>query len=244
VAYAPPVATFVIVHGGWGGGWEWRSVADALTSRGHTVFTPTLTGLGERSHLLTRSVDLSTHRDDVVAVIRWERLRDVLLVGHSYGGMVISTAASHVRDRLRGMIYVDAFVPKDGQAEHDLIDPEWVAAMILRPAEERGEGWFVPFPFADDLAAYPTDVADRYRVSRHPLATLTEPAVIGDGLSGLPAAFITCTDKEPGTDAFVASREVARERGWLEFDINSGHDVQIEDPEGIARLLHDVAAVL
>ena len=238
------MATFVIVHGGWGGGWEWRAVAEALAGSGHRVFTPTLTGLGERSHLLAPSVDLSTHADDVAGLIRWERLEDVFLVGHSYGGMVITVAASRVQERLRGLVFVDGFVPADGQREIDLLDADWAEEMITGAARERGDGWWVPFPFPEELDEYPREVADRYRVGRHPLATLTEPARVDDRVWTLPAAFIHCIDKEPGTDAFLGSVDVARRRGWLELEIASGHDVQIEDPDGIARLLHDVAARL
>ncbi|HSL11938.1 MAG TPA: alpha/beta hydrolase [Actinomycetota bacterium] len=234
------MATFVIVHGAWGGGWEWRSVADLLGGMGHRAFPVTLTGLGDRSHLSSRSVDLSTHRDDVVELVRWERLREVILVGHSYGGMVISVAAPQLGDRLRAMVYVDGFVPEDGQCETDLIDPAWVETMVTRPAAERGEGWLVPFPFPDDLDGYPADMAERYRASRHPLPTLTEPASVA-GTPHVPVAFVHCIDKEPGTDAFLGSLDTARRRGWLELEIASGHDVQIEHPDEIARVLHDLS---
>jgi pimeloyl-ACP methyl ester carboxylesterase len=238
------MATLVIVHGGWGGGWEWRSVADELTGMGHRVFTPTLTGLGERSHLLSRSIGLATHRDDVVNLIVWERLDEVLLVGHSYGGMVITTAASEVRDRIAGLLYVDAFIPRDGQSELELLDPDWAEEMMLGPARDPGDGWRVPFPFPDDLAGYPADVADRYRASWHPLATLTDPAVVADEVWALPAAFVHCVGKEPGTDAFLDSVRFARERGWPEVEIATGHDVQIEAPHEIAGILDGLAARL
>ena len=238
------MATFVIVHGAWGGGWEWRTVADVLAEADHRVFTPTLTGLGERSHLLSRSVGLSTHRDDVVNLIAWERLEDVVLVGHSYGGMVITTAASEVADRIARLIYVDAFIPRDGQSELDLVDPGLADEMMLGPARNVGDGWRVPFPFPDDLDAYPADVADRYRESWHPLSTLTEPAVVADAVWKLPAAFVHCVAKEPGSDAFLGSVRFARERGWPEVEVATGHDIQIEDPESIARVLDDLAGAL
>jgi pimeloyl-ACP methyl ester carboxylesterase len=235
------MSTFVIVHGAWGGAWEWRSVADLLTGMGHRVFTPTLAGLGERSHLLSRSIGLETHRDDVLSLITWERLDDVLLVGHSYGGMVITAAASEALDRIACLVYVDAFIPLDGQSELDLIDPEWSEEMMLGPARDLGDGWRVPFPFPDDLDGYPPDVADRYRESWHPLATISEPAVVDDAVWTLPAAFIHCVGKEPGTDAFLGSARFARAHGWREIEIGTGHDVQIEDPNAIARVLDDLA---
>lgn len=234
------MATFVIVHGGWGGGWEWRQVAHLLTGRGHEACTPTLTGLGERSHLLSRSISLETHAIDVANVIHWERMSDVFLVGHSYGGMVITVAASRIRERIKGLIYVDAFIPENGQSEMDLIDPAWGESMILSPARREGEGWLVPYPFADDLHELPPDIADRYRESSHPLATFTDPAPVDDGVLSLPSAFVHCTRKDPGEDAFLGSEYLARRRGWTIREIRAGHDVQFEDPRGITDVLHDI----
>lgn len=236
------MATFVIAHGGWGGGWEWRSVTDTLSSMGHRSFTPTLTGLGERSHLVSRSIGLATHAEDIVQTIRWERASDVLLVGHSYGGMVTTLAASKVPDLVKGMIYVDAFIPEDGQREVDLIDPNWVESMLLRPAHDRGGGWLVPFPFPDELGSYPPDVADRYRDSMHPLATFTDPAAVDPRVATLPSAFVHCTAKAPDEDFFAEFAHMARQRGWRVVEIESGHDVQIERPDAVAKALHDLSA--
>ena len=236
------MATFVIVHGGWGGGWEWRSVTDALIAMGHRSFAPTLTGLGERSHLVSRSIGLATHAEDVVQVIRWERASDVLLVGHSYGGMVTTAAASKAPDLVKGMIYGDAFIPEDGQCESDLIDPSWVESMLLTPALDRGDGWLVPFPFPDELDGYPPEVADRYRGSMHPLATLTDPAAVDPRVALLPSAFIHCTAKAPDEDMFAGFAQGARQRGWPVVEIQSGHDVQIERPDAVANALHDLSA--
>src|SRR5688572_32753445 len=111
-----PSRTFVLIHGGWHGGWCWRRVSDLLRRSGHAVFTPTLTGLGERSHLLTDRVGLETHIRDVVNVLEWEDLTDVVLVGHSYGGCVISGAAEHCEKRVSSLVFLDAFVPENGQA--------------------------------------------------------------------------------------------------------------------------------
>jgi len=234
------MATFVIVHGAWGGGWEWRSVADALAARGHRTFTPTLTGLGERSHLLSRSIGLNTHAEDVAQLIRWERAREVLLVGHSYGGMVTTVAASMI-ENVKAMIYVDAFTPESGQCEIDLIEPELAESMLLEPARRHGDGWLVPFPFPDDLDGYPADVAERYRTARQPLATFTDRADVESRVRRLPTAFIHCTAKPPGEDLFAGLTREAEQRGWLIHDIESGHDVQIERPAAIAEVLHELA---
>ena len=117
------MATFVLVHGAWHGSWCWKRVRQALQDAGHDVFTPTLTGVGERSHLLSLHVNLETHIDDVVNLIRWEDLSDVVLCGHSYGGCVISGVADRVPDRIRALVYLDAFVLRDGQSLHDTLPP-------------------------------------------------------------------------------------------------------------------------
>ncbi len=120
----PPMATYVLVHGAWHGSWCWKRVRKALQAAGHDVFTPTLTGVGERSHLNSPGVNLSTHIADVANLIRWEELSDVILCGHSYGGCVISGAADSVSDRIRAVVYLDAFVLEDREALIDLLPPE------------------------------------------------------------------------------------------------------------------------
>jgi pimeloyl-ACP methyl ester carboxylesterase len=138
-----PMATFVIVHGGWGGGWEWTPVAHELRDRGHEVFTPTLTGLGERAHL-NADVGLSDHIDDVAAVFRFEELRDVVLCGQSYGGMVVTGVADRNPDSIRLLVYLDAFVPDDGQSIHHLVPGEFRDA--IREIAETGGGGGFPYP--------------------------------------------------------------------------------------------------
>jgi len=117
-AASHPKATFVIVHGAWGGGWDWKHVDQLLTADGNKVYRPTLTGQGERSHLASTNIDLDTHIQDVVNVILWEDLHDVVLVGHSYGGMVITGVADRVPDRIRHVVYLDAFVPNNGECAY------------------------------------------------------------------------------------------------------------------------------
>src|SRR4051794_3369473 len=111
--------TFVLVHGAWHGGWCWRRVADRLEKQGHKVFTPTLTGLGERSHLMSPSIDLDTHINDVVNVVKWEDLKGICLVAHSYGGWPVSGALEKILDRVSSIVFLDAFVPEDGQKGFD-----------------------------------------------------------------------------------------------------------------------------
>ncbi len=239
------MATFVIVHGGWGGGWEWRDVSDQLRRRGDDAFTPTLTGVGEREHLAGLEVDLNTHVRDVIGVLEWEDLEDVVLVGHSSAGMVITGVADKVPHRLALLVYVDAPVPEDGQCLLDLGDPDFAAALV-RSAEAEG-GWRVPFPFGEDIADYPEPVARRYRSTFHPLAAFTQPLHLSGSGDGLKRAYVRCTrrtsyvESGPGADALSRSAEAARAAGWIYREIEAAHDVQIEDPEGVAALLHELA---
>lgn len=114
------MATFVLVHGATAGGWVWRPVPSLLRAEGHEVYTPTLTGLGERAHLLSPEVDLGTHIQDVVNVLEFERLSQVILVGHSYGGVVVTAVAERIPERLAQLVYIDALVPADGESVADL----------------------------------------------------------------------------------------------------------------------------
>ena len=108
--------TFVLVHGAWHGGWCWRRVADRLEGKGHKVFVPTMTGLGDRSHLLTKGINLDTHITDIVNVLKWEDLKDIVLVGHSYGGIIVSGVADQMHDKIASIVFLDAFVPEDGDS--------------------------------------------------------------------------------------------------------------------------------
>jgi pimeloyl-ACP methyl ester carboxylesterase len=137
------MATFILVHGAWHGSWCWARVRRALADRGLLVFTPTLSGVGERSHLLARDVDLQVHVNDVANLIRWEELDAVILCGHSYGGCVISGVAEAVPDRIAALVYLDAFLLEDGECLHDLL-PQEHRELQLSLANEYGEGWRVP----------------------------------------------------------------------------------------------------
>ena len=179
------MSTFVIVHGAWGGGWEWSDVATRLRTRGHQTYTPSLTGMGERSHLArTERVGLTTHVEDIVAAVEFERLDDVVLCGASYGGMPVTGAADRLGRRVRGVIYVDALVPADGQCALDLL-PVPFGAMVRRGLVEHGDDWRMPIP--DDLlgALMPPgvlsdDIRRNYlaRLRDHPAATFIDPVTL------------------------------------------------------------------
>ena len=161
-----PAKTFILVHGAWHGGWGWVRVADRLRTHGHRIFAPTLTGLGERAHLLHPGINLSLHIADVIGLIKYERLGEFVLVGHSYGGSVISGVAEAVPDAIRSIVFLDAFIPDNGDATLDLVQP--AVHEIIQAALERGE---TTIPVRD-AAAFRVNEADRAWVefARRPTA--------------------------------------------------------------------------
>jgi len=133
--------TFLVCHGAWSAGWAWKKMHPLMAACGHRLVTPTYTGLGERAHLANPSIDLETHIQDILNVIKYEDLRDVVLVGHSYGGMVATGVADRARDQISQLIYLDAFVPDDGQSLLDLNEP---ARSHMQQLAKSGDGWRVP----------------------------------------------------------------------------------------------------
>ncbi len=139
------MATFVICHGAWDGGWYWQDVANLLREKGHHVYTPSLTGLGERVHLGNPAIDLDTHIQDIVNVCLFEALDKVVLVGHSYGGAIITGVADRIPNRLSELIYIDAFVPKNGESLVDLFGESPVIDQFTSLSNQLGDGWKIPF---------------------------------------------------------------------------------------------------
>ncbi len=227
---------YVLVHGGFHGGWCWTRVAECLRAAGHRVHTPTLTGLGERAHLLSPTVGLSTHIQDVLGVIRWERLDDVVLCGHSYGGMVVTGVADAEPARIGSLVYADAFVPESGQSLLDLLGPDRSAAMVAN-AVEHGDGWRVRPPSASgyDIA----DAADRAWVegllTPHPLRSCTEPLEL---IRPAPKrrVFICATGYHRSDFREFAAR-VRPTPQWVVHDVACGHDLMVDAPDRVAEIL-------
>ena len=238
------MATIVIVHGGWGGGWEWTPVARRLRERGHEVFTPTLTGFGERAHLGDAGTGLSDHIEDVLAVLKWEDLNDVVLCGHSYGGMVVSGVADRAAERIRLLVHLDSFAPIDGQALTDLVPGEFADA-LLAIAEERGDG-LVPIP-QDLLPAkgvLPDGERDAYidRLVAQSIASLTEPVKLSGALDHLPRAYVHCTGYHDSVMGPFVERGKAE--GWTIRELDTEHDLHMFDPEGTASVIHGLATLV
>jgi pimeloyl-ACP methyl ester carboxylesterase len=227
--------TFVLVHGSWHGGWCWRRVADRLEQRGHKVYTPTLTGLGERVHLVSAGVDLNTHITDVVNVIKFEGLQNIVLVGHSYAGCVISGVAEQMLPAIASIVFVDAFLPEDGQRMLDLTPADLrdaaVAAQskgeIVRPivpaaafkVTEQDQAWvnskLTPQPLG------PTFTPNKYSGAREKVAKKTYIRALGYPM--------------PGFDKWLA--QCKADPTWRTQGIECGHDIMVDRPDDLTELL-------
>ena len=233
------MATFVLVHGAWHGSWCWKRVRKALQAEGHDVYTPTLTGVGERSHLISPQVDLETHVADVVNLIRWEELTEVALCGHSYGGCVITGAADRVAERIRALVYLDAFILEDGQSLHDVLPAE-VATGQRKAANERGNGWLVPPITAEFFRVNPADRAwVDAQCTPQPLATFSRPLRLGKSIAATKCTHILATGYEQSP--FPPFHEIAKRKGWKALTIACGHDVMLDKPAELVAMLRDAA---
>jgi pimeloyl-ACP methyl ester carboxylesterase len=228
-----------LAHGAWSSAWAWKKVRPLMAAAGHQFFTPSYTGLGERGHLANPSNDLETHIQDVLGVIQCEELRDVVLIGHSYGGMVATGVADRARDRIAQLIYLDAFVPKDGQSLADLV-PE-AERKRMRESVKSGDGWRLqPNPNSPD--ASPEDIAwvNRHRMPQS-IKCFEQPV----GLQGelmLPRAYIYCTvggEHRPFTQFAERAR---RDTSWRCYDLAATHSPNVTAPQALVTLLQQVIA--
>jgi pimeloyl-ACP methyl ester carboxylesterase len=232
--------SFVLVHGAWHGGWCWRRVADRLVAAGHSVFTPTLTGLGERSHLLRPGIDLDVHIADVVNVVNWERLSNVVLCGHSYGGFVISGVAEQMAGAISSLVFLDAFVPNDGDTIQGLTGP--AVQNAIRAALQRGDLGVPPRP----AEAFGVNEADRAWVDSlcvpQPIGAFTSPIRLTGARERIARkTYIRAKSyANPAFDrAFAAMQS---DSSWHCHEVPCGHDVMIDMPERLSELLLQAAA--
>lgn len=229
-------ATFVMIHGAWHGGWCWQKVSSRLTSRGHRVLSPTLTGLGERSHLLNPQIDLKTHTQDIVNVVAWEDLEDVILVAHSYGGFVAAGVLSEIGPSISSLVLVDAFLPLDGEAMIDVLPP--IPRQNLNAALAAGKTTIPP----QSAARFRVNESDRERVDRK-----CTPQPIG--------TFLQCHGSQPNYDTLrrkvyiratgfpSENFDEVRDRlsataEWEIHQIACGHDIMLDRPDELAEILH------
>ena len=218
----------VFVHGAWGGAWDYKNMASILNKNGYVVYRPTLTGLGERAHLIRPDVNLDTHIQDIVNVLSYEDLNNIVLVGHSYGGMVISGVANRVPERIAHLVYADAFVPLDGESALDLMPDK--KDMLINLAKTEGEGWKIP-PFWPDWGK---DVP-------HPLESFRQPISLNlEKTKNIPATYILTIDPGAKTDVFSPSAERAKKRGWMYHEFQTGHNLQRTIPSEFADILMSI----
>jgi len=235
----PNAKTFVLVHGAWHGGWCWRRVSDLLEKQGHKVFTPTLTGLGERSHLLRAGVNVSTHVTDVVNALKWERLSDVVLCGHSYGGLVVSGVAEQMSDKIGSIVFLDAFVPENGDSMAELTSQ--AVRDNLKAATERGD---ISVP-ARPAAAFLVNEKDQAWVDSlcgpQPIGTRTEKMTLTGAREriGKKAYIRAAAYPNPGFDKAYA--RVKADRSWRTYEVPCGHDVMVDMPERLTEILLEAA---
>lgn len=231
------MATFVLVHGAFHGGWCWRDVTTRLRDGGHDVHAPTLTGLGERSHLAGASIDLATHIQDVANLLEWYELREVTLVGHSYGGMVITGVADLMAERLSSLVYLDAVVPGNGQSVLDLQPPDRRAAILDEVAAGGGRFW--PPRSAQFYGVQePTQQAwVDGKCTPQPFLTLCEPVRLDDPPGGKVARklYVLCIDPPlPYMRRFYDMAAAAD--GWQATTMATGHDAMVTEPQALAQL--------
>ncbi len=230
------------MHGAWHGGWCWHRVADPLRAAGHRVFAPTLTGVGERHHLLSAQVDLETHIQDVIGVLEAEELEDVVLVGHSYAGLVISGVAARARARLRQLVYLDALLAEDGQSWADAFPPE-VAEARRRGATVTNGVKTIPAPDPDIYGfANPADTEwVRRRLTPHPYAPFEQKSRLGGPLgSGLPRIYVDST--EPAIAALATIKNRFRGKpDWPFVELKTGHDAMLSAPDELVGILRQFA---
>ncbi|MFL5760925.1 MAG: alpha/beta fold hydrolase [Thermomicrobiales bacterium] len=235
------MATFVLVHGAVVGGWCWRWVAPYLRAAGHDVRTPTLTGLGERVHLASPQVDLDTHIADVVNVLRYEDLTGVVLVGWSYGGMIVAGAADRDPTRIAHLVYLDGDVPRDG----DTSAPPSQHAARVELAEAHGDGWRIP-PEATRietlLLGELSEDQRRWIAARftpHPLATWTQPIRLTGAAAATPTTYIRCTTGYDPSDEDTQRQDarIRSEPSWRYRELTASHAVPFAAPRAVADLL-------
>jgi pimeloyl-ACP methyl ester carboxylesterase len=227
------MSTFVLVHGAWHGGWCWDRVAPRLAERGHRVTTPTLTGLGERQHLAGASVDLDTHVTDVLNHIKYEGLRDVVLVAHSYAGFVAFGVAETAAAAIDRLVLIDGFVPRDGETMADHVGER---GPQYRDAAASDPGYLIPAPPAAVLGVPADDTWVEPRMTPQPVATYLQPLAVTGAVAGITdKSYISCT--APALPVLEESKRRIAEAGWPMSELACGHDAMVAMPAELTALL-------
>jgi len=231
-------ATFLLVHGAWHGGWCWRDVVPHLRAAGHGIYAPSMTGLGDRAHLASPDINLTTHITDIVNIIEYEELSDVILVGHSYGGVVISGVADQVKDRIAHLMFLDAVLNPTGTSQ-------WSEETIKQRSPEAYESRLLPVADWDFLGIpedHPSLPWMEERLVPHPVGTLTEIITyVNGGTDDLPKTYVRCTlgrmtnGEEPWQGVFDQAPDE-----WTYLTLETGHDLMVTAPKETADILLSV----
>lgn len=233
--------SFLLVHGGMHGGWCWRRILPPLFAAGHHVVAPTLAGLGHRFHLGSAATDLAAHIRDVIACADAEEMEDFILVGHSYGGMVITGVADRIGGRIAHLVYLDALVPRDGESASDIVSRGEGADY-----SNFTDGMATPMPGYDFGLTDPEDIAwVRRRVTPQSVATLTQKLVLSRAPSRMRRTFVECVEERDGQVLMAGiaarAREIERDPSWDYRVLQAGHDCMISHPSATAELLLSIA---
>jgi pimeloyl-ACP methyl ester carboxylesterase len=230
--------TFLVVHGAWSAGWSWKKMHPLMQAAGHRLVTPTCTGVGEREHLANESVSLDTHVQDILNVIKYEDLRDVILLGHSYGGMIATGVADRVPERLSKLVYLDAFAPRSGQSLFDLVSE--TARTRMRESAKSDRGWRVAAnPIPPDTSPEDVKWIEARRVPQ-PLHCFDTALTLKNGATRLPGTYIYCKRTAPD-DTFRQFADCAKRERWGYHELDASHSPHVTAPEALMELLVSLA---
>ena len=233
---ATPAKTFLVCHGAWSAGWAWKKMHPLMQVAGHRLITPSYTGLGERAHLAHPAIDLNSHIEDMLAVIRYEDLRDFVLIGHSYGGMVATGVADRARDKVKQLIYIDAFVPEGGQS---LLDLNEAARARMQELAKSGDGWRVPpNPTPPDTSPEDVDWLSERR-GHMPIKCFEQKLKLSAPLS-LPRAYIYATRITPADTFGPFAKMTKNNPAWRYFEIDASHAPNVTAPHALMALLERI----
>jgi pimeloyl-ACP methyl ester carboxylesterase len=235
------IKTFVLVHGAWHGGWCWARVAERLRALGHRVFTPTQTGLGERKHLLNAAITLDVFVQDIANVLLWEDLNNVILVGHSFAGLSITGVADILPQRIRHLVYLDAFILDSGTATFDTL-PNEIVEKLRTAAQEHGQGLALPAPKPKTFGLFePGDAAFvAERLTPQPLRTYETALHLNNAIgNGLPCTYLHSIAPS-FTPVDTSWQWAEKQPNWTRIEIDAGHDSMVSRPDLIAKHLLSV----
>jgi pimeloyl-ACP methyl ester carboxylesterase len=236
-AAAAPSETILVAHGAWSAGWVWKKMHPLMNAAGIRLVAPTYTGLGERVHLATRDVDLDTHVLDLANVVQFENLEEFVLLGHSYGGMVATRLADRIPDRITKLVYLDAFVPQDGQSLLDLLGPE--AAKSVRERVLAGDGWRAPpNPTPPDTSAADAAWINERRMPQ-PVKCFETRVRLTRGDTKIPRTYIRCM-RTFGNESFAGFAARAKREGWPYHEMDASHSPHVTAPDALAALLTSI----